>query len=133
MQQVTEDPDLKKEPETLKREDKEEIEEINIEDGGDKDDGDEAEEVEVELDFNDPTILRLLRVSIKVYSHGAIAKGKFSFDVLHGLNSLIKINSFSLSALSLFTISIGECEKSHNIRKLNLEATYVNVVFSYPH
>ena len=95
LQQATEDPDLKKEPETLKGEDKEEIEEINIEDGDDKDDGDETEEVEVELDFNDPTILRLLRVNIKVYLHVAIAQ--FSFYVLHGLNSFIEIKCLIVS------------------------------------
>ena len=66
MQQTAEDPDLKKEAETIKGEDNEKVEEISVEVGDDKDDNEDSADVEIELDYNDPTILRLLRVSIRI-------------------------------------------------------------------
>ena len=62
IQQTAEDPDLQKDPQTVIGEN-EEIEEISIE--VTDDDSDQAGEIgDVELDYNDPIILRLFRVSI---------------------------------------------------------------------
>ena len=62
LQQTAEDPDLQKDPQTVIGEN-EEIEEISIE--VTDDDSDHAGEIgDVELDYNDPIILRLFRVSI---------------------------------------------------------------------